>query len=167
MISFVTRCCLILLFPGLLMKAGAQNRTLMEFYSEVPAVSDHVVDLKTLMSSGVQIVDNGWKISPGQQVTIEFPYIPPNTAITELRLGFAWEGQTATGIFEGWVSDKFRYRVFEEFVFPHETQKRIFPSMLARGYEFNIKCKMSFRADKHSLILQSLVIYWESLGEDD
>jgi hypothetical protein len=146
--------------------AAGQNRTIIEFYSEVPVVSDYVMDIKTEMSSGVSFVADGWKIPPGQNVKLELLYIPPNTGITEVRLGFAWEGQVVSGVFEGWSVERFKYKVFEEAIYPHENQKRIFPGMFARGYEFWVICNLSFRPEKPSLILQSLVIYWETVIDE-
>ncbi len=146
--------------------ATGQNRTIIEFYSEVPAVSDYVMDIKAEMTSGVSVVADGWKIPPGQNIKLELLYIPPNTGITEVRLGFAWEGQVVSGAFEGWSVERFKYKVFEEAIYPHENQKRIFPGMLARGYEFRVKCNLSFRPEQPSLILQSLVIYWETVIDE-
>jgi hypothetical protein len=147
------------------LKSYSQGRTLIEFYSEVPAVSDFVLDIKPEMSAGVIVQTDGWKITPGQQVRVELPFIPPNTEITEVRLVFAWEGQVISGMFEGWSMDRFKYQVFAEPIYPHENQKRIFPSMLARSYEFRVRCNMSLRPDQPSLILQSLLIYWDTTVE--
>lgn len=151
---------------AIILNASGQERTVIEFYSEVPAVSDFVMDLKPHMSNGVVVQSDGWRIPPGQQVKVELPYVPPNSAIIEVRLGFAWDGQVVSGTFEGWNMDKFRYRVFEEVIYPHENQKRIFPGMLARNYEFRIKCNLNFRPEQPSLILQSLVIYWEPIDQN-
>jgi len=139
-----------------------QERTVIEFYGEVPAISDFQIDLKPQMSGGVIVQADGWKIPPGHQVRIELPHVPPKSQIVEVRLGFTWDGQVVTGVFEGWSQDRFKYRVFEETIYPHETQKRIFPLMKARSYEFRVKCNISLRPEQPSLILQSLVIYWES-----
>jgi hypothetical protein len=117
------------------------------------------------MSSGVSVQSDGWKIPPGQQVSVELPFITPNTAIIEVRLSFEWEGQVISGMFEGWSMDRFNYQVFAEPIYPHENQKRIFPSMLARSYEFRIRCNMSLRPEQPSLILQSLLIYWDTTVE--
>lgn len=145
----------------------SQQRTVIEFYSEVPAVSDYLMDVRTEMSSGVTVKPEGWEITPGQNVKIELPFIPPNMAIVEVRLAFDWKGHVVSGTFEGWNVDRFKYRVFEELIYPHENQKRIFPSMLARGYEFRVRCSFSMRPEQPALILQSLVIYWETIAEDD
>lgn len=156
---------LFLTFLSMALKLYSQGRTLIEFYSEVPAVSDFVIDIKPVMSSGVSVQADGWKIPPGQQVRVELPYIPPNTIITEVRLAFAWEGQVISGAFEGWSTDRFKYQVFEEPIYPHENQKRIFPSMLARSYEFRVRCNISLRPEQPSLILQTLLIYWDTTVE--
>lgn len=142
-----------------------QERTVIEFYGEVPAISDFLVDLKPQMSAGVIVQADGWKIPPGQLVKIELPHVPPKNQIVEVRLGFAWDGQVVTGVFEGWSQNRFKYRVFEETLYPHETQKRIFPMMQARSYEFRVKCNLNLRPEQPSLILQSLVIYWDSTTE--
>jgi hypothetical protein len=142
-----------------------QGRTFIEFYNEVPAVSDFVIEIKPQMSNNVVVQADGWRIPPGQQVKIELPYVPPNSIVSEVRLGFIWDGQVVSGTFEGWVLDRLRYRVFEETIYPHENQKRIYPSMQARGYEFKIKCNITLRPEQPSLILQSLAIYWDSVIE--
>jgi len=164
--AYGSKSCFLILVLVLILNASGQERTVIEFYSEVPAVSDFVIDFKPHMSNGVVVQSDGWRIPPGQQVKVEFPYVPPKTAIIEVRLGFAWNGQVVSGTFEGWSIDKYRYRVFEEIIYPHENQKWIFPGMLAREYEFRIKCNLNLRPEQPSLILQSLVIYWESLGRD-
>jgi hypothetical protein len=143
-----------------------QHRTIIEFYSEVPAVSDYIIDLKTEMTSRVSVSGEGWVIPPGHQVKIELPYITPNSGIAEIRLGFVWEGQVVSGTFEGWIVDRYKYRVFEENINPREIQKRIFPSMLGRGFEFRVKCNLGFRPERTGLILQSMVIYWASVEDD-
>jgi len=144
-----------------------QERTVIEFYAEVPSVSDFKIDLKSEMSDGVIVQADGWKILPGHEVKIELPHVPPRSQIVEVRLGFAWDGQVVTGTFEGWSQNRFKYKVFEEKIYPHETQKRIFPSMQARRYEFRVECNFSLRPEQPSLILQSLVIYWDSEKDEN
>ena len=145
----------------------SQERTVIEFYTEVPAVSDYVMDVRTEKSAGINVGPDGWRLNPGQNVKVELPFIPPNKAIVEIRLAFDWDGQVVSGTFEGWNVGRFRFKVFEELIYPHENQKRIYPAMLARGYEFRIKCNFSMRAENQGLLLQSLVIYWETPDDKD
>jgi hypothetical protein len=141
----------------------AQERTFIEFYTEVPAVSDFVIEIKPQSSLHVEVRSDGWKIPPGQQVKIEIPYIPPGKIIEEVRLAFSWEAQVLTGAFEGWATEKFRYRVFEEVIYAYENQKRIYPFMSGRNFEFRVRCNTNLRQDRAGLVLQSLVIYWGNL----
>jgi hypothetical protein len=162
----ITYCrYLLVLMIASSLQVQAQERTIIEFYTEVPAVSDFVVEVKTQSSSSVEVRSEGWKIPPGQQVKVEFPYIPPGKMIEEVRLSFIWEAQVLTGTFEGWATGKFRYRVFEEVIYAYENQKRIYPFMAGRNFEFRVRCNTNLRQDRAGLVLQSLIIYWANIPQ--
>ncbi|MDP2423039.1 MAG: hypothetical protein U1C46_11555 [Bacteroidales bacterium] len=144
----------------------AQERTVIEFCSEVPAISDFIVQIEPHSSSRVQFTAAGWRIPSGQYVKIEIPYSPFEMAISEVRLGFAWSGGVVSGLFQGFANKHNLHLVFEEMILPKETQKRIYADMHGRGYEFRIVTHYHQRSEQTYLLLQSLIIFWEPLGGD-
>ncbi len=147
--------------------SSAQEQTIIEFYAETPAVSDLVLEVETTVTGKVEYTPFGWKIPPGHIVRIEIQHPPPEMAMAEVRLGYDWSGGVVSAIFAGHGVRRNKYKVFQEMLYPNETQKRIFPDMYARGYEFSIQTVFSQSAGDNYLLLQSLSLIWQPEKKED
>lgn len=144
-------------------KVCAQEVSVVGFFSESPVVSEYVVDIEAHRSARVETTELGWKLFAGQTVRITIPYPPPNHAISEIRLGYDWSGGVISGVFQAFGGYGFKRKIIDEVLLPVEKQKRIYPDMRGREFEFRIFANFHPKNENNYLLLQTISIFWEPI----